>query len=146
MPVRQRPFGVTILAILDILMGLASLVGALGMFAIAALIGSDAIREAIGNAVPQWVIDNATIIFGALGAITLLTGILAFLLAYGFLNGKRWAWVLGIAFGVFSIASSVVQSLLLGTFNIVTVGFSILIPVLIIVYLLQPNVKAWFTA
>jgi len=61
----------------------------------------------------------------------LIMGILAILLAYGFLNGKRWAWFLGVIYGFLSIAFSVISVFGSGgLLDFLTLGFSIVIPVL----------------
>ena len=146
-PQRHRPLGVTLLAILEIFSGLLTLIAALGMFALAALTGSQEIIDAIGPEAPQWFIDSGPIVFGVIGVVFLIIALVAFLLAWGFLKGKKWAWIIGIIFAVLSILSSIGQSLLTGTLaSIATLGLSILIPVIILVYLLLPNTKAWFTA
>jgi hypothetical protein len=146
MPQRHRPLGVTILAILEILSGLISLIAALGMFALAALSSSQELIDAIGPDAPQWFVDSGATVFAIIGVVFLIIALVAFLLAWGFLKGKKWAWIVGIIFAVLSVLSSLGQALLTGTLaSIATLGISILIPVIILVYLLLPNTKAWFT-
>ncbi|MBI0584527.1 MAG: hypothetical protein ISF22_09920 [Methanomassiliicoccus sp.] len=143
---RKRPLGVTILAILEILGGLLLLLAAFGMFAIAALTGTQEFIDALGPNVPQWLLDSGPVLFGVAGVVLLIMAVVAFLLAWGFLKGKRWAWILGIIFSVLNIASSVVTAVFSGSLaSIATLGLSILIPVLILVYLLLPSTKTWFT-
>lgn len=145
-PERRRPLGVTLLAILEILSGIGMLFIALGMFALAALTSNQDFIDAIGPDVPQWIIDNGGVLFGVMGGVMLIFAFVAFLLAWGFLKGKGWARLIGIIFAVLSIISSVISGIATGSlFSIATLGFSIIIPVLILVYLLLPSTKAWFT-
>lgn len=145
-PVRRRPLGVTILAILMIIDGIFLLISSLGLFGLATLMSSQDFLDQLGQDVPQWILEMGPTLFAALGVVLLIMAIIAFFLAWGFLKGKRWAWIIGIIFVVLSIASSVVSSLAsLSVAGLATMGLSILIPVLILVYLLLPTTKAWFT-
>jgi hypothetical protein len=144
-PYRKRPLGVTLLAILEILAGLFSLLASFGLFAIAALINVEEVRQQVSDQLPQWILDNAPVIFGVLGVVFLITAIVALVLAWGFLKGKRWARIVAIVLVVLGIINTVVQAILLGGTSVLTVGISIIIPVLIVIYLQMPNVKAWFT-
>jgi hypothetical protein len=90
------------------------------------------------------VVNNAMLFFGALGATFLIMAILSFVLAWGFLRGKSWARVLAIVFLVISIIGAVIGSL--GGVSIITIGGSIVFPLIIVVYLHMGNVREWFTA
>ncbi len=115
-PKPNRPTGVTVLAILEILGGLA------GLGFGAALIG------------------NVSTLRSALGALALIFGILALVLGIGFLGGKGWAWTLGIVVGVLNIITSLVQTAI-GFYNSI---IGIIFPIIIIYYLMRPHVKAFF--
>jgi uncharacterized membrane protein YfcA len=143
-PMRKRPLGVTILAILEILGGILELVLAVGFFAIAALINVGDVRQRIGTSVPDWVLNNAPVFFGVLGVFFLIMAIISLVLAWAFLKGKNWARVLAIIFLVLSIIGNLIG--VLGGTSIFTVALSILLPLLIVAYLYRPNVKQWFTA
>jgi hypothetical protein len=115
-PKPKRPTGVTVLAILEILGGLAGLgVGAV-------------------------LIGNASVLLYALGALAAVFGILALVLGIGFLGGKGWAWTLGIVVGVLNIITSLVQAAV-GYYSDI---IGIIFPIIIIYYLMRPHVKAFF--
>jgi hypothetical protein len=136
---------VTILAILMILYGVFILIGSLALFGLAALTSMQDFIDQLGTEVPQWLLDAGPVLFGAAGVVLLIMAIIAFLLAWGFLKGKRWAWIVGIIFVVLSILSSIVSAVFTGSLvSIATLGLSILIPIIILVYLLLPSTKAWF--
>ncbi|MDW5561763.1 MAG: hypothetical protein SA339_00945 [Methanomassiliicoccus sp.] len=143
---RHRPFGVTLLAILEILYGILLLIASFALFGAAYLIGSQEFIDMLGPNAPQWLIDAGPVIFGAIGVVILIMAIIAFLLAWGFLKGKRWAWILGIIFTILSILGSIFSAATsLSLSGIATLGLSILIPVIVLIYLLLPSTKAWFT-
>ncbi len=121
----ERPTGVTILAILEIIAGILMFLGAAGMMVLASM----------GSAVPM-----AGIVFGVFAVIMALVlvilGIIAFILAYGLWNGKGWAWWLAIIFSVISIIVNIL-SLPGGIIGII-------IAVIILYYLTRPHVKEFF--
>jgi hypothetical protein len=65
-----------------------------------------------------------------------LQGIALFILAYGFFLGKDWAWILGIVFGVWDF--------ILGVLGLPGGLIRIIYAVIILYYLMRPNVKAFF--
>jgi len=144
-PARSRPTGVTILAILDVLAGVLMLLLGVGMLIALALVGDPVFQEVLQSELPTWALADLSMLLAAMTVLLLAVGVVFIALAYGFLNGKRWAWILAIAFGFLNVGSSVLSALLsLSLSNILTLGFSLVVPVLIIIYLFQPNVKEWF--
>lgn len=145
-PQRHRPIGVTILAILQILGGLGALLISLGMFGLAALFGTTEFLNQYGDQISQWILDLGTTFFVVMGVLFLIFAIVSFILARGFLRGKRWARIVGIILAVIEIASVIITAISSGNvLNIATVGFSALIPIIILLYLMLPSTKAWFT-
>lgn len=135
-PKPKRPTGVTVLAVLDILGGIAGIgVGAL-LIGVAALASSSLANQypSLGS------ISGISSILYALGALSLILGILAIVLAIGFLGGKGWAWTLGIVVGVISIIVSIAETAIGFSTNIIGIIFQIII----IYYLTRPHVKAYF--
>lgn len=128
---RVRPTGVTVLAILEIIGAILSLMAAAAFFAVGALVG----------AVPE--LGPMSSFFGLLGAVVgaalILLAIVGFVLAYGFWTGKGWAWILGIVFSIIGILIGVV-SVIGNPGGVIT----IIINALILYYLTRPHVKAWF--
>ena len=131
--VRSRPTGVTILAILEALGGLLFLIGGIFLLLFA------------GFFLPRMMIPHGAIEFlpfffsGFIGGIVLVLLILAalnFLIAYGFWNGRGWAWTLGIIFACLG--------LIMGLLSLPSGIIQILINALILYYLTRPNVKRYF--
>jgi uncharacterized membrane protein HdeD (DUF308 family) len=136
MSTKTRPTGVTILAVLEIIGGIFSLLAAAAFFALGALVG-----EAGMGMVEE--LPGIGFLAGALaallGGVFIIAGLVAFLLAYGFWTGRGWAWILGIIFSIVGIVLGVV-SLIGNSASIV----GILINILIIYYLTRTHVKEWF--
>jgi membrane protein YdbS with pleckstrin-like domain len=72
---KQRPRGVTIIAILIVIAGIATLLVGIGSVAIGPLIG-------------------LSLAFIAFGAISLAIGVAYLVMGYGLWNGKGWAWTI----------------------------------------------------
>lgn len=125
MAAKERPLGVTILAILEIIsavvcFGYAALISVLWVDAAGALLGP----FGAAFAVLAWVIAG----------ILAVIGIISLVIAYGLWTGKGWAWLLALIFAIIG--------LIIGIFslNIIT----IVIDAVILYYLTRPHVKAFF--
>ena len=113
---KQRPIGVTIIALLAILGGIAFLASGLGTLVLIPLIG----------------------IF--LGSGMFILGLAYFLMAYGLWKGKGWAWTLTLILSGIGIIIGI-GSIVVGNFGSI---FHTIINAIIIYYLYRPNVKAFF--
>jgi len=111
-PTRTRPLGVTILAILTILVGIGLLL--LGLLVIA-------VSTFAAVFVPMFGLPLA-----AVGAVVLLVGILLLVSWFGLLKLRMWAWWLTII----SFVLGAVSSILSGSY------YAAVIEVLLIVYLI----------
>jgi len=126
----ERPTGITILAVLQVLGGLAFLgFGAL-LMVVSGFIGSAAFFENM-PVTPRLVGGLAA---GVLGIITIFLGLLSFAVSYGYWYGLKWAWALGMGISIISLLISLVSGNVLGIF----------IDALIIYYLTRPYVKSFF--
>ena len=76
----------------------------------------------------------------AVGAILIILGILSFIVAWGLLKGKSWAWTVTVILSVISIVIGII-SLVGGNFGSIV---NIIIAGIIIYYLYRPHVKAYF--
>ena len=115
-PSGDRPLGVTILAILNIIGGLFSLLGAFGFFAIAAL---DPFFGVI------WML---------LGAILALLGLLNLVVGWGLWALKSWAWMLALIINLINLILNALGQAWLGA----------IINLIVIIYLQQGDIKSRF--
>lgn len=112
---RERPFGVTIIAVLAVLGGIGSI-----------LLG--------------FIVLIIPILGIILGGIFVIIGLSYFAVAYGLWKGFNWAWILtilvsalGIVVGLASIMIGIGGSLVF-----------IIVNVIIVYYLFRPDVKTYF--
>jgi hypothetical protein len=143
---RHRPIGVTILAILQVLFGLLMLLTSFVFFGLAAIFAMPDFINQVRDQLPQWLLNMGSGVFLVVGLVILLVAIISFLLARGFLRGQRWSRTVGNILAVLEIISIVFTAAAsLNVANIASAGFSAIIPVIILLYLMLPHVKAWFT-
>jgi lysylphosphatidylglycerol synthetase-like protein (DUF2156 family) len=76
----------------------------------------------------------------AIGGILIAIGILSFVVSYGLLKGRTWAWTLTV---VLSIISIVLNAISIAAGNIASL-VSVIISGIILYYLFRPHVKAYF--
>ena len=76
----------------------------------------------------------------AIGGILIAIGILSFVVAYGLLKGRRWAWTLTV---ILSIISIVLAAISIAAGSVPSI-ISIIISGTILYYLYRPHVKAYF--
>jgi uncharacterized membrane protein (DUF2068 family) len=124
----SRPLGITVLAILALAAAVPALLGGLALVGVAAF----------GTEVPV----PDTFMY-AVGAGTLLYAGLSIILAYGFWTTRSWAWVAGIVLQALGIVTAVSQ-FANGDRYLASMIAGLVLPVVIIVYLLQPRVRAAF--
>lgn len=117
-----RPTGVTILAVLEIISGVIAI--AFGAF-FGALVGSMGIGMMGGD---------SGVIFGVVSGITVVIGAISFLMAWGLLKGKSWAWTITLILTIISLIFD------LPSMNII----GLIIDIVILYYLFRPHVKAYF--
>ncbi len=76
----------------------------------------------------------------AIGGILIAIGVLSFMVAYGLLKGKSWAWTLTVVLSIISIVLNVIS---IATGNVTSI-VSVIISGIILYYLYRPHVKAYF--
>ena len=121
MSAQIRPVGVTILAILEIMSGVTAI--GFGVF-FTALLGS------MGGSI----VGGEGAILGVITGIAVTIGITSFVMAWGLLKGKPWAWTITLILTIISFISNALSTNIVG----LILGFVILY------YLFRPHVKSYF--
>jgi len=120
----ERPLGVTIIGILWIIGGLLLLLAGLGLAALGAVIAGP-----IGGVVGL-----------ALGFVLIIIGIIEILLGIGCFKAWGWVWTVGVIITIISLVMGIIT-----LFSDWMSGLiSIIISAIILWYLFQANVKAYF--
>jgi hypothetical protein len=142
----DRPLGIAILAVLDIICGIAALIGGIVLAAVSTIVDEPEIEDAIRDAMTsagvtnvEAVLDILATVLIVLGVFICIMGLVAIVVGWGFWTGKQWAWILGVILFIISIAASAVGMVWAPT-NVI----GVIIDALILYYLFRPNVKAWF--
>lgn len=77
----------------------------------------------------------------ALGGVLLAIAIVSFVVAYGLLKGKGWAWTVSIILSIISIVWNAITLVTAANYGGI---ISIIISGIILYYLFRPHVKAYF--
>jgi len=133
---KNRPTGVTVMVVLQILTGLGSLGLGFMLAATYAFLGSLMASGAEGVTFSAGFGGFLAVAGAIIGGILMLIGIANLFIAYGLFKGKSWAWMLCLIFAVISA----VFGILTFPVGIVTILFN----ALIIYYLTRRNVKIYF--
>jgi hypothetical protein len=133
---KNRPTGVTVMGVLQILTGLGSLGLGFMLAATYAFLGSLMASGAEGVTFSAGFGGFLAVAGAIIGGILMVIGIANLLIAYGLFKGKSWAWMLCLIFAVISA----VFGILTFPVGIVTILFN----ALIIYYLTRRNVKVYF--
>lgn len=126
-PRPSRPFGVTLLALLAIVVGIIGVFGSLVIFALSAVAGSFLGATIAGIGV-------------IIGSFVMIFSLIWLLVGWGFASGKGWAWILGMIYTVISFVIAI-GSLVINPGGGV---LGILIWGLMLYYLTRPGVKTYF--
>lgn len=127
-----RPTGVTILALLAILIGIFGLLAGIAIIGLSALISTSTLIGAAGG-----ILSGLGMITGG---IVVVFSLIWLAVGFGFLNGKSWAWTLGMIFSVLSILGAIAFTAIGGYTSIV----GVIIWGMMIYYLTRTRVKSFF--
>jgi len=135
---KKRPAGVTIIVVLYFLLGGLSLLWSGLIFGIGGL------GTLFGNLFGAGQIAAHAESTAWSGFFGLITACVQIVVAFGLLGMKKWAWVLALV----GVALTVLQGII-GIYNGGALAFmcgsiGLLFPVVILIYLLQPGVRASF--
>lgn len=136
--VTERPTGVTILAVIYILLGLLSLVWSLLVFGVGAVTG---LTGAIVGAENMASFGSANFWGGIIGVAGAM---LDFIIAYGLLNLRPWGWMLALIGLAITVITGVMGLMSGGFFAICCGLLGLLVPAGILYYLLRPDVRRAF--
>ncbi len=129
-----RPGGITLIAVLAFISGVLGLCGATPLFGV----------SLIGLVIPTGVTQVLGVVGILLGLFLALGPILQIIFAYGAWNLRSWAWWFGIVAIGISVLSAIVSIVGSGGAAIHTALTNALLPIIIFIYLLTPNVRSVF--
>jgi Predicted membrane protein (DUF2127) len=158
---RKRPTGVTIIAILMIIGGILTLIGGIALVIVGPLISQYSVSNSSSTFADNMYsnfnstdISRSTLLsifsgfLSIIGIGLIALAIVNFIVAWGLLKGKGWAWsisvivtiislIIGIIFVVFNGVAGDISSIIGQIVGVVING-------IILWYLYRPNVKSYF--
>jgi hypothetical protein len=163
---KDRPFGVTIIAVLAIIDGVLLVFGGLSFLAFGTFFATVPMQDIVIKLQQQQQelqnvaeLQALTQFFSSIGfiigGIILVLGIAYLAVSYGLLKGKEWAWTVTIVVSVIAIVVQIISAITtanaLFTYGIgassagiISNIIGIALNAIIIYYLLRPHVKAFF--
>ena len=159
---RKRPTGVTVIAILGIISGIIGLVIGIGLVLIGPFLSQVSETDMSGILENERFSDvNSTDLmttfnqfkeisgyFHILGIILIALAIASFVVSWGLLKGKGWAWISAIILSIIGIVIGVIIIVLDGTTGDISsvIGqiMGIIINGIVLWYLHRQNVKSYF--
>jgi hypothetical protein len=154
---KSRPLGVTIIAILDIIGGAFMLIFGIGLITLGAVLPTlppsvfnqtDIQGNLTAAQIPIPPSDSPMALQSflgglgiAFGAVLIALAIVSFIVAYGLLKGKGWAWTVAIILSIISMVWNAITLVTAANFGGI---ISIIISGIILYYLFRPHVKAYF--
>lgn len=129
-PTAARPMGITVLAVLSAIGGVLGILGGVALIGLGGLAAASTGTAAYFGLGAIW------------GVILLATAIASLAFAYGAWTLKPWAWPLGVALAIISLALSALTVISGG--DISGQVISVVIQAIILYYLFQPSIKSLF--
>jgi uncharacterized membrane protein HdeD (DUF308 family) len=139
---KHRPLGVTIIAILTIIGGIAFLATGITAVTVAPFLSGANINNVAPATGTSVTIPHTSLVgMSAITGVALLAlGIAYFVMAYGLSKGKGWAWTITVVLSCIGIALGFVSIV---TGNVGTI-FNVIINAFILYYINRPHVKSFF--
>jgi len=137
-PMQQRPTGITILALIYILLAILSLLWSLTVFGfggLTATFGSLFGAESVATTGVNSVVS---------GTLGIITAIVELIVAIGLWKLRPWAWLLAIVAVGLNVVGGALGMFSGGLWTFCCGLFGLIIPVAILVYLFRPDVKRAF--
>ena len=135
---QPRPAGITLLAVVYLILAVLSIVWSLLIFGVGglswltgALFSAEDLRNFGGG-------NTWAGIIGVIGAMVQL------IVAFGLLGMRRWAWMLALLGALITLVQGLIGMFGGGLFVFCCGAFGLLIPGAILFYLLRPHVRAAF--
>ena len=154
----ERPIGVTVIAILVVIVGIMSLFGGISLVILGAILSTSFTDVSTSS---PFVGSFFGILSAGLGAVLLVVGVGYIIMSYGLLKGKGWAWTITIILTLIGIAINIISAITGGVSNMSTINnmngdansftygivgsvIGIAISIAIIYYLYRPRVRLFF--
>ena len=134
----KRPTGITIIAIVYIVLAVLSLLWSGLIFGVGGL------SSLFGGLVGAESVAAFGASTGWAGFLGIIIAIVQFAVAFGLLAMKKWAWILALIGVALTVVQGVIGLFAGGVFGFMCGGLALIIPVIILIYLLRPTIRSAF--
>jgi hypothetical protein len=134
----KRPTGITIIAILYIVLAILSLLWSGLVFGVGGL------SSLFGGLVGAESVAAFGLSSGWAGFLGIITAVVQLAVAFGLLAMKKWAWILALIGVGLTVVQGVIGLFAGGVFGLMCGGLALIIPVIILIYLLRPTIRGAF--
>ena len=134
----KRPIGISILAVVYIILAILSLLWGL------MLLGVGGLSNLFGSLVGAENIASFGLSSGWSGFVGIIAAVLQFVIAFGLLAMKKWAWVLALIGVGLTVVQGVIGILSGGPFAFMCGILGLAVPIGILIYLLLPGTRRAF--
>jgi len=131
----KRPTGITIIAILYIVLAILSLLWSGLVFGVGGL------SSLFGGLVGAESVAAFGVSSGWAGFLGIITAAVQLIVALGLLAMKKWAWILALIGVGLTVVQGVIGLFAGGVFGFMCGGLALIIPVIILIYLLRPTIR-----
>jgi hypothetical protein len=135
---KERPIGISILAVAYIILAILSLLWSGLVFGVGGL------TSLFGGLLGAENVAALGVSSGWSGFVGIITAIVQFVVAFGLLAMKKWAWVLALAGVVLTAVEGIIGMFTGGAFGFMCGSLGLIIPAIILVYLLLPGTRQAF--
>jgi hypothetical protein len=134
----KRPTGITIIAIVYIVLAILSLLWS-GL-----VLGVGGLSSLVGGLFGAESVAAFGVSSGWAGFVGIITAVVQFAVAFGLLAMKKWAWILALIGVVLTLVEGVISMFAGGAFGFMCGSLALIIPVIILIYLLRPTIRSAF--
>jgi len=134
----KRPTGITIIAIVYIVLAILSLLWSGLVFGVGGL------SSLFGGLVGAENVAAFGVSSGWGGFLGIITAGVQLIVAIGLLSMKKWAWILALIGVGLTVVQGVIGLFAGGPFGFMCGGLALIIPVIILIYLLRPTIRGAF--
>lgn len=135
---QQRPTGITLLAVIYLVLAVVSVIWSLLIFGVG---GLSWLTGALFSAEDLRVFGGGNTWSGIIGVISAMVQLIV---AFGLLGMRRWAWLLAVLGALLTFVQGLIGMFGGGLFVFCCGAFGLLIPGGILFYLMRPHVRAAF--
>ncbi len=149
---KERPDGITVIAILIVIGGIFLLIGGISLVGLGSFLSMTSEDIIQSNGISSEVTQLASLgmIPLVLGVMMLILGIAYLIVSYGLLKGKGWAWVITIIVTIIGLIMQIISAIIVGSitssiwYGLASHIVGIIISGVIIYYMFRPHVKAFY--